>query len=64
MLKDFSEAMSLSEVAHDERISEETAGRVLEDAINFLEEATRILSAPREWFEKPAPRLPPKKRKR
>ena len=57
MLQDFSHAMTLEERLHEGQISsEDSAKTVLENAIDFLEETARILAAPREWFERPAPR--------
>ena len=57
MLEDFSEAMTLREEADYGLVSsEESARTVLEDATDFLEEAARLLAAPREWFERPPPR--------
>ena len=65
MLEDFSKAMTLTEQAHDGHISlEDSAQTVLENASDFLEQAARILAAPREWFERPAPRPRAKTRKR
>ena len=64
MLEDFSEAMTLREEADYGLVSsEESARTVLEDATDFQEEAARLLAAPREWFEKPAPRRRAKTRK-
>ena len=57
MLQNFSHAMTLEERLHNGQVSSEaSAKRVLENATDFLEETARILSAPREWFERPAPR--------
>ena len=57
MLEDFSEAMTITEKLHDGmNSSEESARTILENATDFLEQAARILAAPREWFERPLPR--------
>ena len=57
MLEDFSKAMTLTEQAHDGDISsEDSAQTILENAGDFLEQAARLLAAPREWFERPPPR--------
>ena len=65
MLQDFSEAMTLCERANDSlTIKEDYARTILENSAEFLEEAARILAAPREWFERPAPQRRPKTAKR
>ena len=65
MLDDFSEAMTQTEQVHDGRISsEDSAKAILENATDFLEEAARILAAPREWFERPTPRPARARKKR
>ena len=65
MLEDFSEAMSITEKLHEGmNSSEKSAKRILENATSFLEQTARILAAPREWFERPAPRLSRAKMKR
>ena len=57
MLEDFSKAMALTEQAHDGHVSsEDSAQTILENAADFLEQAARLLAAPREWFERPPPR--------
>lgn len=65
MLKDFSEAMILTEELHDGmKGSERSAKRIVENATDFLEQTARILAAPREWFERPAPRPSRAKKKK
>ena len=57
MLEDFCEAMTVTEKLHDGlNSSEKSAKGILENATDFLEQTARVLAAPREWFEKPAPR--------
>lgn len=65
MLKDFSKTMTLTEQLHNGRTSSENSARAtLENATDFLEQAARILAAPREWFEKPVRRRRSKTRRR
>jgi uncharacterized protein (UPF0332 family) len=65
MLREFSEAMTLTEQLHDGLMSsEDSAKRILQNAVDFLEQTARILAAPPEWFERPAPQRRSKKRKR
>lgn len=57
ILKDFHKAMTLTEQLHDSlTVSGNVAKSTLKSSENFLEEAARVLAAPREWFEKPAHR--------
>lgn len=65
MLEDFSKTMTFTDQLHDGRISSEDSARAtLEKAIGFIEQAARILAAPREWFERPAPRPSRAKKKK
>jgi uncharacterized protein (UPF0332 family) len=57
MLGNFTKAMTLAQELHDGLIcSEGSAKAILENATDSLEQAARILAAPREWFERPIPR--------
>ena len=65
MLEDFSRTMTLADQLHDGRTSSENSARAsLEKATDFLEQGARILAAPREWFERPAPYLTRTKKKK
>lgn len=65
MLEDFSKTKTLTDQLHDGRTSSEDSAReALEEATDFIEQAARILAAPREWFERPAPRPSRAKKKK